>query len=105
MNPVDIGTIVGHVNYLDWEFMWEPSGDGVLVWARFLSYDAPDALHISEQETRKWYISCDASESEVVRTCLLLVLPAEEHEAREWFHFKGKQVYSPHSSVMEKVHG
>lgn len=75
MNPVDIGTIVCNVNYLDWRFDWEPMGDGVLVWANFLSYEAPDAI------------------------------TSEEHEAREWFHYKGKQVYSPHTSVMEKVNG
>lgn len=103
MNPVDIGIIVSNVNYLDWQFQWEPMGDGVLIWARFMSYEAPDAIHLAEQETRKWYIPCDAGESEVVRTCLLLVLTAEEHEAREWFSYRGKTVYSPHQSVMEKV--
>lgn len=105
MNVAELAGIISRVNYRDWVFTWEPVHDGVLAYARFDAPEAPHGRWNTEQQTRQWYIPCDASESEVVRTCLLLVLTAEEHEAREWFHYKGKQVYSPHTSVMEKANG
>ena len=49
--------------------------------------------------TRRWYISDKATRSEVVQTCLKIVLTAVEHEAREKFRYRGRAVYGPHIDV------
>ena len=51
------------------------------------------------QFTRKWYISHDATASEVVQTALKLVLTSVEHEARESFKYCGHAIFGPHLDV------
>jgi hypothetical protein len=51
------------------------------------------------QFTRKWYISHEATVSEVVQTALKLVLTSVEHEARESFKYCGHAIFGPHLSV------
>lgn len=46
-----------------------------------------------------WLLSPFMTPGEVVRTALLAVLTAEEHEARERFRFRGKAVFGPHLDV------
>lgn len=48
---------------------------------------------------RKWLISDHMTISEIVQTCLKAILAAEEHEAREFFTFRGCPVFSPHLDV------
>ena len=48
---------------------------------------------------RKWLLSDHMTEGEVVQTCLMAVLAAEEHEAREAFEYKGKAIFGPHLSM------
>lgn len=51
------------------------------------------------QYTRKWYVSNEATHSEVVQTCLKCVLTSMEHEARERFLYKGRAIFGPHFNV------
>lgn len=44
----------------------------------------------------KRYLSKHMCRQEVVGTVLALILAAEEHEAREWFRYKGASIYNPH---------
>ena len=52
-----------------------------------------------EQATRKWYISSEATKSEIIQTMFKCVLTSVEHEARESFLYKGKPIFGPHFSV------
>ena len=54
---------------------------------------------LTEQFTRKWYISAQATRSEVVQTALKCVLTALEHEAREHFKYRGRPIFGPHFNV------
>lgn len=51
---------------------------------------------IETMHGRKWLISPEATEEEVVRTLLKAILTWEEHEAREHFLYKGKRLFDPH---------
>lgn len=51
------------------------------------------------QLTRRWYISDEASRSEIVQTALKCVLTAIEHEAREAFKYRGRPIFGPHFDV------
>lgn len=47
----------------------------------------------------KAYLSPHAVRSELVQTAFGLFKAYEEHEAREWFRYNGRQVYGPHFDV------
>lgn len=51
---------------------------------------------ITRQNGRKFYISEHATDSEIIQTALLAVIQFEEHEAREWFYYKGERIFNPH---------
>ena len=48
---------------------------------------------------RRWLLSPEMTESEVIQTALKAVLAAEEHEARERFLYLGRPVFGPHIAV------
>jgi hypothetical protein len=48
---------------------------------------------------RKWMLSAHMTDGEVVQTVMAAVLAWYEHEAREAFKFRGKQIFSPHLSL------
>lgn len=52
-----------------------------------------------KQKGRWWRISAHSTRNEVVNTCMLAVLTAEEHEIRETFRYKGTLIYNPHIDV------
>lgn len=97
--------IVNHIRFNDWDFMVGTMGDGFYVQIQFLARDndAPhtpvDPAPMLIQRGRKWYVSKHMTESEVVQTLLKAVLAAVEHEAREQFTYKGKQLFGPHLDV------
>lgn len=52
-----------------------------------------------EQHGRKWYVSKHSTESEVVMTALMAAIAFAEHEVREQFRYKGKNIFHPHPSI------
>lgn len=55
------------------------------------------------QYTRKWLISPDATDSQIVQTAFKCVLTSAEHRCREAFKYKGVRVYGPHYDVEDLV--
>lgn len=96
----DLQTILKDIHFQDWKFIAEEKGDGFLVQAEFMAADTnhPDTEPVT-QKTRKWYISSHATSGEVVKTALLCVLTAHEHEIRELFKYRGIALFHPHSSI------
>lgn len=73
-------------------FMWEMS--------------APCSLTGEQQlwNSRKWHLSKHMVEGEVVQTAFAAALQAEDHEAREFFKYKGIAPFNPHikfAAIME----
>lgn len=65
-------------------------------------FSAPDAEGepgAREWRSRKWRLSRHMTPSEVVRTCFLAAMTAQEHELRERFTFAGRAVFGPHIDV------
>lgn len=83
--------ILHDVEYRDWEFVL---GDGDR-WLQIRFRDSDG----NPQHGRKWRLSPHMTRSEFVQTALMAVLAAEEHEAREQFHFRGRAVFGPHIDV------
>jgi hypothetical protein len=55
------------------------------------------------QYTRKWYLSREATDSEIVQTAFKCVLTSLEHEAREAFRYRGQAIFGPHFDVEKLV--
>lgn len=94
--------IVDKVHYKDWGISIHSSNGK----AQYLqvSFQALDVEEVKIKDVltvygRKWMLSDWMTESELVQTCLMAVLAAEEHEAREAFVYRGKRVFNPHISI------
>lgn len=98
----DINAALREVHYPDYNFFARESGGRMYIQASFLALDH-SAEHgfqfVEEQCTRKWYVSNEATKSEVIQTALKLILTAVEHEAREAFKYRGRAVFGPHINV------
>jgi hypothetical protein len=68
-------------------------------------YDEPDILtgKIERQESRPWFISETAGESEVVDTVFACVMRSYDHVVKEHFTYKGKRVFSPHFTIAQRL--
>lgn len=90
--------LVSRIRYKNWRFEIGKKGSVCFLQIRML-----ECCHVTGelgwQAGRKWMLSEHMTDSEVVQTALLAVLTAEEHEAREQFHFEGKAVFGPHHDV------
>jgi hypothetical protein len=58
---------------------------------------------VGVQGCRKWFLSPHMTDGEVVQTALIAVLAAEEHEAREFFLYKGRPIFGPHFNLNRLV--
>lgn len=47
----------------------------------------------------KFYLSEHMTDQEIVQNAFGLFKSYEEHECREFFHFRGKRIYGPHISL------
>ncbi|MFT3671328.1 hypothetical protein [Aestuariivirga sp.] len=52
---------------------------------------------------RKWYISPNMTDGEIVQTVFKALLTAVEHETREQFLFKGVAIFDPHIDLDKLV--
>lgn len=67
----------------------------------------PDRTSPQRQKTwqygRWWYVSCFATDGEVVQTLLLAWKTFQEHELREQFKYNGEAIFHPHQPVDKLV--
>lgn len=94
-----VRAIAQHVDYRpDYEWEIEQTDGGVYV---ELLHWRPDALdgHMDWGRSGRRYLSPDMTISQIVRALFGLALGYEEHEVREFFRYRGKQVFGPHIDV------
>lgn len=74
------------------------SNGGVFVQA---TYDDADIYtgRIEKQHTRKWLLSPQMTDSEIVGTVFKMCLTSYEHRALELFTYCGARIYGPHFDV------
>ncbi|AGC43283.1 hypothetical protein MYSTI_01954 [Myxococcus stipitatus DSM 14675] len=83
---------LAHVSFQNWTFHVDHEEGTTFIRVRFLVDGA-------EQHGRKWFVSPDATPSDIVRTAFMAVMTAVEHEAREHFAYKGWAIFGPHYDV------
>jgi hypothetical protein len=92
------------VSFMDYAFDVRESHGGVFMQG---NYWEPDALKpedgLVKQQTRKWLLSPEMTDSEIVSTAFKLCLTSMEHRAREWFKYQGMRIFGPHFDVDDLV--
>jgi hypothetical protein len=106
MSPIErlqwFRSIVDEVRFPGYRFVVEMRAGPdptLLLFARF-DGKCPVTGEYKQWTTRKWVLSEHACRSEVVQTCLKLVLTSVEHEARESFTYQGRRLFGPHTSML-----
>lgn len=98
-----VEAILSNVRFLDYTFVLHMHGADTL--QLFGEYVEPDTYSgVPEtQRTRRWNITPQMTDSEIVQTAFKLCLTSMEHRAREGFSYRGARVYGPHFDVNDLV--
>lgn len=98
----DIAEVVRVCSYDPWVFVFKPfanatqvSDSHAVLQVEFTALNRWDKTE-QVQRGRKWMLSTDMTRNEVVQTCFLAVLTAQEHEVREQFRYRGRAIFNPH---------
>src|SRR5579862_3935883 len=86
------------VTYPGYEFVVMQEFSWSWLQGRYWAEDVDTGV-MALQSTRKWVLSSHMTRSELVQTCLKLVLTSLEHRGREGFLYKGRRVFGPHFDV------
>jgi DnaJ-class molecular chaperone len=84
----DVEAIVARVSFPGKEFRVGTMGDGFYVQIEYPEMDVVTG-ESAIQRGRKWYVSRDATKSEVVQTLFKACLASAEHQVREHFAYAG----------------
>jgi hypothetical protein len=88
------------IRYKDWWFAINSPADGfVAIRVTFVAPDNDRCGALLQHYGRPWLIDPASTDDEIIRTALLAVLTAEEHESREQFLVDGVAPYHPHQHV------
>lgn len=102
MNRAEIVAVLQQVNYPGYVFEVNLEEERLYMRAIFHAPCA-ETGQMAQQFTRKWYVSREATRSEIVQTSLKCVLTSVEHEAREAFRYRGRAIFGPHFDVEQLV--
>lgn len=97
--------LLTQVSFLNYKFMAGIGHGGVYLRAR---YEEPDVYGDpmdgdQEQLTRRWLLSPDMTDSEIVSTAFKCAITSMEHRTREHFLYKGRRIFGPHFDVEDLV--
>lgn len=87
--------VIAKVAYKDWWFERVNTPGQFTFRVAFHAVDTASRER-TIQRGRHWLLTPNMTDAEIVRTALLAVLTAEEHEARESFLYDGKPLFGPH---------
>lgn len=99
MNIDEMRAVVAEVKFPSWVFVVKDGHGGIHLQGFFKARDATTYVGWRNHSTRKWLLSPYMTKSEIVQTAFKCVLTAVEHEAREFFTYKGKPIFGPHFDV------
>ena len=98
MTRFDLQEILDDIKYKNWKHRITEKGGGWNYQACFMAACSLTGV-VTDQRSRKWYISPWACKSEVVRTVYKAIISAELHEIDENFRYKGAAIFDPHRDV------
>lgn len=90
------------VEFTDYRFSVREGHGGVFLRASYMEEDVY-TKKIAQQLTRKWLISPEMTDSEIVQTAFKCCWTSFEHRCRESFLYKGRRVFGPHFDIEDLV--
>lgn len=99
-------TILSNIKCFDREFMITDVVYGQdLGWHLQVTYYEADVITGKEelQKSRKWLISHEDTETDVVHTVFAAVMRSYDHVVQEHFTYYGRRVYSPHFDIAARM--
>lgn len=99
MTIEEMRLIIANVDFPEYDFCVQASSHGfIYLQAAYFDDDTVSGKR-EIQKTRRWPLSPEMSESEIVSTAFKCALTSMEHKTREWFTYKGGAIYGPHYNV------
>lgn len=94
--------ILDNIKILDRRFIATPTTHG---WHLQVTYNEVDIETgaLEQQYSRKWFISDEATETDVVDTAFACVMRSYDHVVQEHFTYKGHRVFSPHFTIQQRI--
>lgn len=89
--------VLNNIDYGDLVWTAHEAGDRVFFTYEYETIDAYKGDGDWHFRSREWLVAENADEDMVVRTAWLAILVGFEHEAREFFQYRGQRVMNPHS--------
>lgn len=91
--------LLKEIVYTDHVFTARAGHGGAFLQAVYWEEDSTNPGIKEPQFTRKWLLSPQMTDSEIVFTAFKCALTSAEHRARENFRWCGEQIMSPHLSI------
>ncbi len=82
----------------EWDIDLKFDGERPYVQLSFMDTDEFTGL-LERQHCRKYTLSYEMCDTEVVRTVFIAIKQAMTHEIEEKFMYKGRRIFNPHRSV------
>lgn len=99
MNLSAMREVVAMCHHPEYEFAVLVDGRGAIyLQGKYMDRDTT-SKEFEQQLTRRWFLSPQATRSEIVQTAFKCVMTSMEHRAREWFTYHGHPVFNPHFNV------
>lgn len=95
-------TILDRVRFRDWRWNVGESGAEHWIQPEFDDIDSEDGAAVVCRG-RRWLISEEATDEEIVKTCWLAVEIACRHETMEAFSYLNVKVFHPHTDISALV--
>ena len=100
MKIEEIRTLVSECQFGAYTFYVKIDGRGAwYLQGEYAEEDTTTPGKLETQHTRRWFLSPEATKSEIVQTVFKCAMTSMEHRTREWFLFRGKAVFGPHFDV------
>lgn len=90
------------VRFQNYEFRVREGHGGVFLQAFYVDADVYTKAY-TQQVTRKWLVSPEMTDSEIVSTAFKCALTSMEHRCREEFLYKEARIFGPHFDVEDLV--
>ena len=99
MNVSRMREVLALCSHPEYEFLVLVDGRGAIyLQGGYLEADTETGT-VERQLTRRWFLSPEMTESEIVQTVFKCVITSMEHRVREWFRYAGNPVFAPHLDV------
>lgn len=96
MTLEEIEGVVGECQFPEYTFQVRRGDRGA--WYLRAYYVEPDVrTHAPEMQfTRRWFLDPEQTKSEIIQTVFKCVLTSMEHRTREFFWYRGRNIFGPH---------